>query len=221
MTNGSTVGTRNQRHQGALRRHEPAALVALLLMAIVVSGINPYDRGIWLLEVVPILVTATIVIAMHFRFHWTSLSLRLLFLGALIMLAGAHYAYARVPLGQWIQDVFHLGRNHYDRLGHFAQGFIPAIALRELLIRRTPLHDGGTTFALVVASCLALSALYEIVEWLIMAFAGDRIDLFLGAQGDVWDAQWDMFLALLGAIVAQLFFGRLHNRQISALEKMS
>jgi putative membrane protein len=131
---------------------------------------------------------------------------------------GGHYTYARVPLGFWVQDLFDFSRNHYDRLGHIAQGFIPAIVVREILLRRSPLRPGKWLFFLVASVCLAISACYEFIEWWTALLGGEDADAFLGTQGDVWDTQWDMFLALIGAILAQLSLARLHDRQI---DKMS
>jgi putative membrane protein len=130
---------------------------------------------------------------------------------------GGHYTYARVPLGFWMQDLFHFSRNHYDRIGHFAQGFVPAIVAREILIRRTPLVPGGWLFFLVVCVCLAVSASYEFIEWWAALIGGSGAAEFLGTQGDVWDTQWDMFMALTGAIAAQILLSGVHNRQLTAL----
>jgi len=130
---------------------------------------------------------------------------------------GGHYTYARVPLGFWAQDVFELARNHYDRLGHFAQGFVPAILAREILLRQTPLRPGGWLFLLVVCVCLAISAVYEMLEWWTALLGGVAAAAFLGTQGDVWDTQWDMFLAGVGATSALLLLSRLHDRQLARL----
>ncbi len=130
-------------------------------------------------------------------------------------MVGGHYTYARVPLGFWMQDLFHFSRNHYDRIGHFAQGFIPAILARELLLRRSPLVCGKLLFFLVVSICLAFSAFYELTEWWSAEAMGSAADAFLGTQGDPWDTQWDMFLAVVGAVTSQLLLGRAHDRQLS------
>lgn len=131
---------------------------------------------------------------------------------------GGHYTYAHVPLGFWIQDFLDLSRNHYDRIGHFAQGFIPAILTREILIRRSPLPLGKWLFFLVVCVCLAFSAFYELIEWWAAVIGGSAADAFLGTQGDVWDTQWDMFLALAGAVIAQLVLSSHHNRMLKGME---
>ena len=135
----------------------------------------------------------------------------------MILAVGGHWTYARVPLGLWMQEAFGLARNHYDRLGHFAQGFVPAVAVREILLRRTPLRQGGWLFFLVFSVCLAISAGYEFVEWWSALVAGGAATAFLGTQGDVWDTQWDMLLAAFGAVAAQLALGRIHDRQLTRL----
>ena len=133
------------------------------------------------------------------------------------MILGGHYTYARVPVGYWFQDLLDLSRNHYDRLGHFAQGFIPAILVREILLRRSPLKKGKWLFFLTVSVCLAFSALYEIIEWWTAVAGGEAADSFLGSQGDIWDTQWDMFLALVGAISSQIILSGLHDKQLEKL----
>jgi len=136
---------------------------------------------------------------------------------AVILMVGGHYTYARVPLGFWAQDVFDFARNHYDRLGHLAQGFVPAILAREILLRRTPLVPGAWLFLLVLSVCLAFSAFYEMLEWWTALLGGVAATDFLGTQGDVWDTQWDMFLAGVGATAALLLLSRLHDKQLARL----
>jgi len=159
-----------------------------------------------------------ILVATARRFPLTPLAYRLIFLHALILMVGGHYTYAKVPLGFWMEHALHLTRNNYDRIGHFAQGFVPAIIAREILLRRTPLTRGKWIFLLVTCVCLAISACYEFIEWGTAVIGGSSADAFLGTQGDVWDTQWDMFTALIGAIVAQLLLARVHDRQIRELE---
>jgi putative membrane protein len=197
-----------------LRRVEGILLVALTAVALVVSGIGPVDRTTWLLEVFPVLVAAPILVATYRRFPLTPLVYRLIFVHALILILGGHYTYARVPLGFWLQDLFGFARNHYDRIGHFAQGFVPAMIAREILLRRSPLRPGKWLFTIVIALCLAISACYEFVEWWAAVLGGSAADEFLGTQGDVWDTQWDMFMALVGAIAAQLVLARMHDGQL-------
>jgi putative membrane protein len=199
----------------------PRALVATLLVivgsALLVSGIAPYDRTTWWLEIFPILIAIPVLLVSARRFPLTPLTYTLLAVHALILIIGGHYTYALVPLGFWIQDLFGLARNHYDRLGHFAQGFIPAILIREILLRTSPLRPGRWLFVLVTATCLAVSACYEFFEWWAALAGGHAADAFLGTQGDVWDTQWDMFMALVGAISAQLVLGTVHDRSLAKL----
>ncbi len=200
-------------------RREPPVLLALAALALVVSGIRPYDRLTWWLEVAPVLVAAPILVATYRRFPLTPLLYRLILVHALILMLGGHYTYARVPLGFWAQDLFDLSRNHYDRLGHVAQGFVPAIAAREVLLRTSPLERGGWLFFLSTCVAVTISALYELVEWASALIGGGATADFLGSQGDIWDAQWDMFLALLGALAALAILSRLHDRQLARLPR--
>jgi putative membrane protein len=193
------------------------ALLILTGIALVISGISPHDRTTWWLEVFPVLLGAPILIATYRRFPLTPLVYSLLFVHALVLILGGHYTYARVPLGFWVQDLLDLSRNHYDRLGHFMQGFVPALLAREILLRRTPLVRGGWLFFLVCSVCLAFSACYEFLEWWSAVIGGSAAEAFLGTQGDVWDTQWDMFLALVGSIAAQLLLGRWQDRQLAEI----
>ncbi len=192
-------------------------LLAATAVALVISGMHPYDRTTWVLEVLPVLVGVPLLIATWRRFPLTPLVYWLLFVHALILMLGGHYTYARGPLGFWVQDLLDLGRNHYDRLGHFAQGFVPAMLAREILLRKTPLRRGGWLFFLATSVCLAFSAFYEFTEWWAAVIGGSAADAFLGTQGDVWDTQWDMFLALVGAVTAQLLLSRWHDRQLERM----
>lgn len=194
---------------------EPVVLLAATAAVLVWSGIDPYDRTTWWLEVAPVLIGAPILIATCRRFPLSPLLYRLLFVHAVILIVGGHYTYARVPAGFWFQDLLDLSRNHYDRLGHLAQGFVPAILAREILLRRSPLVRGAWLFVLVTSVCLAFSAFYEMLEWWAAVLGGDSAESFLGTQGDVWDTQWDMFLALIGAIAAQALLGRVHDRSMA------
>lgn len=194
-------------------------LILLLVVAVGLawSGLAPYDRTTWWLEIFPILIGAPLLVATHRRFPLTPLLYTLLAIHAVILMVGGHYTYARVPLGFWAQEVFGFARNHYDRLGHFAQGFIPAILAREILLRTSPLRPGKWLFVLVAAVCLAFSACYEFFEWAAAVTGGESAEAFLGTQGDVWDTQWDMFMALIGAIVSQLVLSRVHDRALAKL----
>jgi putative membrane protein len=198
---------------------EPLILLAIALIALVVSGIGPYDRTTWVLEIFPILIAVPVLLATAKRFPLTPLVYRLIFVHALILMLGGHYTYARVPLGFWIQDALGFARNHYDRIGHFAQGFVPAIIAREILLRTTPLRRGAWMFFLVTCVCLAISACYEFIEWWAAIAGGSAADAFLGTQGDPWDTQWDMFMAFVGALSSQLLLARVHDRQLDELPR--
>lgn len=193
------------------------ALLAVVLAALTASAIAPFDRTIWLAEVLPVLIALPILLATARRFPLTPLCCGLIALFALILILGGAYTYARVPLGFWLQDMFDFARNPYDRIGHFFQGVTPAILGRELLLRTSPLRPGKWLFWLLVLACLGISAAYELVEWAsAMLWGAGAVD-FLGTQGDPWDAQWDMFMALLGAMSALLLLDRPHDRQIRRL----
>ena len=189
-------------------------LLVLLLAALIAAFLIAQDRLTWLLEVMWVLLALPLLVATRARFPLTRLLYVLIGIHCLILIYGGAYTYALTPLGLWVQDVFDLARNHYDRLGHFAQGFIPAILARELLLRLTPLRRGGWLFYLVVSVCLAFSAFFEMIEWWAALIWGGDADAFLATQGDVWDTQWDMFLALCGAITAQLVLARWHDRAL-------
>lgn len=193
-------------------------LGGLVLAALVVSGIDPHDRLTWWMEVLPAMVALVLVGATRQRFPLTELVLVLIAVHALILIVGGAYSYARVPLGFWLQDVFGFERNPYDRIGHLAQGFVPAMIARELLIRlRVLARSGAWLFFLVCCICLAISALYELIEWQAAVLMGQGATEFLGTQGDPWDTQADMALALLGAILAQALLSRWHDRQLQAV----
>ncbi len=200
-----------------MKKSEPYLLLLIGAAALVLSGINPYDRTTWILEVAPVLIVVPLLLATGRRFPFTPLVYRLIFIHALILMLGGHYTYARVPLGFWVQDLFDLARNHYDRVGHLAQGFIPAMVARELLLRKSPLARGRWLFFLVVCVCLAGSACYEFIEWWAALLGGEAADSFLGTQGDVWDTQWDMFLAFLGSMASQVLLAGVHDREMGRM----
>jgi putative membrane protein len=197
------------------RRLAPPVLLGLVVVALIASGISPYDRLTWFLETVWVIVGIPLVVLTWRRFPLTTLLCVLLAVHALILILGGHYTYTRTPVGSWIQDLFELSRNPYDRIGHFAQGFVPAILIREILVRTSPLRGSRWLAPLVVCGCLAFSAFFEMIEWWSALVAGSAADDFLATQGDVWDTQWDMFLALIGAITALVALGRLHDRQLA------
>ena len=194
-----------------------AALLALVLGVLAWSGLAPHDRFTWFLEVAPVLVGLPLVLLTARRFPLTPLAYTLLALHACILMVGGKYTYAEVPLGFWVRDALGWTRNHYDRLGHLAQGFIPALVAREVMLRTSPLRPGKWLLFLVLCVALALSATYELIEWWTAAGTGEAADAFLGTQGDVWDTQWDMMLAGIGAILSQLLLSRWHDRQLRAL----
>ena len=200
-----------------MTRREPAILLVVAIILLALSRIGAAESGTWIMEVAPILIIAPILVVTARRFPLTPLVYRLLFVHALILMVGGHYTYAKVPLGFWVQDALGLARNHYDRLGHLAQGFVPALLAREVLLRRSPLERGKWLSFLVVCVCLALSATYELIEWLAAVLGGSAADAFLGTQGDVWDTQWDMFMAGVGALSALVLLPRVHDRQLEEL----
>ena len=200
-----------------MRPAYPLSLLSTAGVFLVLSGIAPGDRLTWILEVFPVLVGMPLVVATYRRFPLTGLLYSLLFLHAIILMVGGHYSYAEVPLGFWVRDAFDLTRNHYDRLGHFAQGFVPAILAREILVRCSPLARSRWLPFLVVSVCLAFSAFYELIEWWGALLFGDSAEAFLATQGDVWDTQWDMFVALLGAITALIALGKPHDLQLARI----
>lgn len=201
-----------------MTKNEKVFLLILGAGLLTLSGITPYDQATWWMEIAPILLAVPVLLATANRFPLTALAYRLIFLHALILMLGGHYTYARVPFGFWVQDLLDLSRNHYDRLGHLAQGFVPAIIARELLLRTSPLRPGKWLFFLVTCVCLAISAWYEFIEWWAALLGGAAATDFLGTQGDPWDTQWDMFLAFVGALTAQLLLGRFHDRQLQRID---
>jgi len=189
----------------------------VVAVALTWSRVAPFDPLTWYLEIFPIAIAFPLMYATARRHPLTPLVYWLIAFHSLILVVGAHYTYARVPLGFWVQDLFDLSRNHYDRVGHIAQGFIPAIAVREIFKRWSPVKSGPWLAFMTVATCLAISACYEFVEWWVAVAAGVAAEDFLATQGDIWDTQWDMFLATCGAIVAIATLSRVHDRAIAKL----
>lgn len=196
-------------------RHYYGVLLAVLGAVTLWSAVAPYDRFTWWLEVFPVLIALPLVLATWRGFRFSRLAYGLMLIHAIILLVGGHYTYAEMPLFSWLRDAFDLSRNYYDRVGHVAQGFIPAIVAREILLRRSPLQSGKWLFFIVTCICLAISAGYEFLEWWVAIASGSDAVAFLATQGDVWDTQWDMFLAFLGAIAAQWLLARVHDRSMS------
>ena len=195
----------------------PLALLGLVGVALLASALAPYDRATWWMEVAPVLIAAPVLVATHRRFPLTPLLQVLIAAHALVLIVGGSWTYARVPFGFWLQDVLALDRNPYDRIGHFMQGFVPAIAAREILLRHRVLRPGGWLLFVVTCVCLAISAVYEFIEWAAALALGQGAEAFLGTQGDPWDTQSDMAMALLGAVLAQLLLGGWHGRQLARL----
>ena len=181
------------------------------------SGIAPHDQFTWLLEVFPAILGAAYLGVTWKRFQLTPFVLVLIAAHMAILMVGGHYTYARVPLFDWLRDTFHLDRNYYDRVGHFAQGFVPAMVAREVLLRRSPLQRGRLLFFLCLSICMAITAWYELLEFAVARMTGSAADDFLGTQGDPWDTQWDMTFCFIGALCSLAFLPRLHDRWLRRL----
>ena len=186
-----------------------------MLAALVVSGVKPYDRATWWLEVAPVLIALPILVATHQRYPLTGLLYFLIAVHALVLIYGGAYTYARVPLGFWLQDALGFERNPYDRIGHFMQGFVPAMIAREILVRGGFVHGRRMLAFVCVCIALAVSAFYELIEWWAALAFGQGAHEFLGTQGDPWDTQADMFFALIGAATALIVLSGIHDRQIA------
>ena len=191
--------------------------ISVFAVVLVWSGIEPKDTTTWMLEVAPAIAGAAILLATRKRFPLTRLVYVLILIHCVILMVGGHYTYAEVPLGDWFRDLFEPPRNNYDKLGHLAQGFIPAIIAREVVIRLEVFNSAAWRDFFIVCFCLAVSAFYELIEWWVALMSDEAADAFLGTQGYVWDTQSDMFLALIGAVLALVFLGRVHDRQLADL----
>jgi len=191
-----------------------ATWIAVFAIVLVWSGIEPKDTVTWMLEVAPAVVGAAILLATRKRFPLTRLTYALILIHCVILMVGGHYTYAEVPVGEWFRDLFDPPRNNYDKLGHLAQGFIPAIITREVVIRLNVFNSVRWRNFFIVCFCLAVSAFYELIEWWVALMSDEAADAFLGMQGYVWDTQSDMFVALVGAILALVSLGRVHDRQL-------
>jgi putative membrane protein len=212
----------NDTYRSTRPNTRPSALELVLLAVVVLvfiwSAISPHDRFTWLLEVIPVIIGVPVLILIYPSFRMTPLIYVLVALHAVVLMVGGKYTYAEVPLGFWMERWFGFTRNHYDRIGHFLQGFVPAMVLREILIRRSPARGSHWLSFFVVCVCLALSAFYELIEFWVAVSTGGAADLFLGTQGDPWDTQFDMMFALIGAATAILLLSRWHNRQLRLRE---
>jgi putative membrane protein len=197
----------------------PGGLIVLWLLVfssvLIWSGINPRERVIWFLEVAPALSGLLILMITFRSFRFTRMAYWLILAHSVILMVGGHYTYAEVPLFNWIRDAFDMSRNNYDKVGHLAQGFVPAIISREILVRKSPLKEGKWLFFVVVSICLALSAFYEFIEWWAALAGGTAAEAFLGTQGYAWDTQSDMFMAFLGAVAALVLLGRAHDKALA------
>jgi putative membrane protein len=193
------------------------ACLALTATALIWSGFAPKDRATWLMEIAPILIAIPIILATWKRFPLSALLVGVITLHAIVLMVGGKYTYAEVPLFDWVRDTFQQSRNNYDKVGHFMQGFGPALVARELLLRTSPLRQGKWLFVLVVLACLDISAIYELIEWGAAIAMGQGADQFLGTQGDPWDTQKDMAFAGIGAVVGMLLFAKSHDRSIARL----
>lgn len=202
-----------------MSRHEfcNASLATIVIVALIASGIAPTDRLTWLMEVAPVLIALPLMIATRHSYPLTLLLTVLITIHALVLIGGGAYTYAHVPFGFWLQDILGTLRNPYDKIGHFMQGFVPAMVAREILLRGDFVRGRRMTAFLCVCVAMAISACYELIEWAAAVALGQGADEFLGTQGDVWDTQSDMFMALIGASTALLLLARWHDRQLAAL----
>jgi len=192
-------------------------LLTSLTLIFLWSAIRPYDRLNWFLEVFPVMLGVFLLMVTYARFPFSRLAYVMVWLHAVVLLIGGHYTYAEVPLFNWVREIFELSRNDYDRVGHLAQGFFPAVIIREILLRLSPLKPGKWLFFLVTCVGLAISAFYELIEWWVALSSGDDAISFLASQGDPWDTQWDMLLALIGVIVSQLLLARIHDASMKRI----
>ncbi|WP_458119638.1 DUF2238 domain-containing protein [Paenibacillus sp. Z6-24] len=202
------------------RREQKLHILLLVIVAgvLIWSAVYPHDWFTWILEVFPAVMGGAVLLITYRQFQLTGLVYSLIALHMIILLIGGHYTYAEMPLFNWLRDALHLERNYYDRLGHFIQGFVPAIIVRELLLRTSPLRPGKWLVTIVISVCMAISAAYELIEFAVAGLTGTAAEAFLGTQGDVWDTQWDMTFALGGAVIALLLLSRYHNAELRRLE---
>ncbi len=194
--------------------------VGVFLLVLIWSGINPKDYLTWIMEIAPALIAVIVLLVTRTRFPLTNLLYGLILVHCIILMIGGHYTYAEVPLFDWLKNNGHFDRNNYDKIGHFAQGFVPAIVAREIIIRNDVLNHKGWLNFFVICVCLAISAFYELIEWWVALLIGQDAEAFLGTQGYIWDTQSDMAYALLGAVLALVTLSQLHNRAIARLHSL-
>ena len=195
------------------------AWIAIFLIVLTWSGIHPRDYFTWIMEVAPAVIAFIILLATRKRFPLTGLAYTLILIHSIVLMVGGHYTYAEVPLFDWLRDALHQTRNNYDKVGHFAQGFIPAVIAREILVRNEVVLRRGWLAFITVSICLAISAFYEFIEWWAAVLTGDAAEAFLGTQGYQWDTQSDMLFAFIGAIAAIVLLSSVHDRQLDALQR--
>ena len=200
-------------------RNYKLTLLLIFFAAFIWSTINPHDYFTWFLEVFPAVIGLIILVITNKKFALTRMLYLLLLIEAIILIIGGHYTYAEMPLFNWFKEIFDLSRNYYDRLGHLMQGLVPAIIAREILIRKNVLKPGAWLYFIIVCICLAFSAFYEFIEWWVAVVSGTAAEAFLGTQGDIWDTQWDMFMALVGANLGLILLIKLHDKYLAKLEK--
>lgn len=192
--------------------------LSIFIIVLIWSGIDPKDYYTWILEVMPALITLVLLIITQRRFKFTNLAYALILVHCIILMIGGHYTYAEVPFFNWLKDAFDLSRNNYDKVGHFAQGFVPAIVAREILIRNNVVENKYWLITFIISICLALSAIYELIEWLIAELSGESAEAFLGTQGYIWDTQSDMGWALIGILLSLVFLSHYHDRQLENMK---
>ncbi|BBK78647.1 DUF2238 domain-containing protein [Clostridium butyricum] len=190
-------------------------LLAMLLSILIWSVIEPKDLFIWFLEVLPVIIGVSVLICIYPKYRFSNFIYVLITIESIILIVGGHYTYAEMPIFNWIRDTFDLSRNYYDRLGHFMQGFIPAMIAREIIIRNKVINKKKYLSFIVICICLAISASYELIEFVVAKLTGNAADAFLGTQGDVWDTQWDMLMALIGSVTSLSLFSRYHDKKLT------
>ena len=190
-------------------------LLVMLLSILIWSVIEPKDLFIWFLEVLPVIIGVSVLICIYPKYRFSNFIYVLITIESIILIVGGHYTYAEMPIFNWIRDTFDLSRNYYDRLGHFMQGFIPAMIAREIIIRNNVINKKKYLSFIVICICLAISASYELIEFVVAKLTGNAADAFLGTQGDVWDTQWDMLMALIGSVTSLSLFSRYHDKKLT------